>query len=82
MDLGGRFHRSRIQIVSSQVSTMPPALTGRWTKSRRLNLALAMIEDVRPASLITHRFHVSQAAEAYELLHAHPDEAIQVILTY
>jgi len=82
VDLGGRFHRSRIRIVSSQVSTMAPGLTGRWTKSRRLDVALTMLRNVRPATLITQRFHVSQAAEAYKLLHAHPDEAIQVMLTY
>jgi len=82
VDLGGYFHRSRIQIISSQVSTLPPELTGRWSKARRLILALRLLEEIEPAALITHRFHVSQAAEAYELLDQHQEEAIQVMLTY
>ncbi len=82
VDLGGRFHRSRMQIISSQVSSLSPRLSGRWTKTRRLDLALAKIEDIRPATLITHRFDVSEAAAAYELLHARSEEVIQVMLTY
>jgi 2-desacetyl-2-hydroxyethyl bacteriochlorophyllide A dehydrogenase len=82
LDLGGHFHRSRIQIVSSQVSRLAPALTGLWTKTRRLGLAMSMLERVRPARLITHRFHISRAADAYALLDEHPERAIQVILHY
>jgi threonine dehydrogenase-like Zn-dependent dehydrogenase len=61
---------------------LPPELTGRWSKARRLILALRLLEEIEPAALITHRFHVSQAAEAYELLDQHQEEAIQVMLTY
>ena len=82
IDLGGQFHRSRIRIMSSQVSTLAPDLTGRWTKSRRLGLALRMLSEVQPAGLITHRYHISQAEEAYQLLDQHQREAIQVMLTY
>ena len=82
VDLGGRFHRGRIQILSSQVSRLAPELTARWTKSRRLQLALRMLPEIRPSRLITHRFHISRAPEAYALLHEHPGDALQVILTY
>jgi len=82
VDLGGHFHRSRIQIISSQVSTLAPDLTARWTKARRLGFAMRMLEEVKPASMITHRYHVSRAAEAYELLDRRQEEAIQVLLTY
>ena len=82
IDLGGQFHRSRIRIMSSQVSTLAPDLTGRWTKSRRLGLALRMLSEVQPASLVTHRYHISRAEEAYQLLDQHQQEAIQVMLTY
>ncbi len=82
VDLGGRFHRGRIQILSSQVSRLAPELTARWTKRRRLQLALRMLSEIRPASLITHRFDISRAPEAYALLHEHPGEALQVIFTY
>lgn len=82
VDLGGRFHRERLRLISSQVSTVAPEWSGRWTKSRRLAWAAEMLAQVRPAALITHRFPVEQAAEAYRLLDEAPGEAIQVILTY
>jgi 2-desacetyl-2-hydroxyethyl bacteriochlorophyllide A dehydrogenase len=80
--LGGRFHRSRIQLMSSQVSRLAPALTGRWTKARRLQVALEMLKDLKPSRLITHRFHISRAPEAYSLIDQHPEDVIQAIFTY
>jgi 2-desacetyl-2-hydroxyethyl bacteriochlorophyllide A dehydrogenase len=82
VDLGGHFHRSRIRILSSQVSTVAPELTGRWNKARRLGLAIRMLEQARLTPLITHRFSLSRAGEAYALLDEHPDQAIGVILSY
>jgi 2-desacetyl-2-hydroxyethyl bacteriochlorophyllide A dehydrogenase len=82
VDLGGRFHRSRVRLISSQVSTIAPEWSGRWTKSRRLDLAWQMLQQVKPAQLITHRFPINQASQAYVLLDQHPEKAIQVMLTY
>ncbi len=82
VDLGGRFHRERLHLISSQVSTVAPEWSGRWTKARRLAWAMKMLPLVGPASLITHRFPVERAAEAYRLLDEAPAEAIQVVLTY
>jgi 2-desacetyl-2-hydroxyethyl bacteriochlorophyllide A dehydrogenase len=82
LDLGGRFHRSRIRLISSQVSSIAPEWCGRWTKPRRLNVAWQMLRRVRLAGLITHRYPITQAAQAYALLDRHPEEAIQVMLTY
>jgi threonine dehydrogenase-like Zn-dependent dehydrogenase len=82
LNLGGRFHRRRIRLISSQVSTIDPQWSGRWDKKRRWQVALRMIEKTNPASLITHRFPINQAAGAYKLLDRSPAEAVQVILTY
>jgi 2-desacetyl-2-hydroxyethyl bacteriochlorophyllide A dehydrogenase len=82
LNLGGRFHRSRIRLISSQVSTIAGEWTGCWTKSRRLQIAWQMLRHLKPAHLITHRFPLAQAAQAYALLDQHPEEAIQVVLTY
>jgi 2-desacetyl-2-hydroxyethyl bacteriochlorophyllide A dehydrogenase len=82
LNLGGRFHRSRIRLISSQVSSLTPSLGGRWSKTRRLGVAWRMLRQVRPGQLITHRFPISQADQAYALLDKHPAEAIQVVLTY
>jgi 2-desacetyl-2-hydroxyethyl bacteriochlorophyllide A dehydrogenase len=82
LDLGGRFHRNRLQIISSQVSTIAPELSGRWNKARRLATAWGMIEQSGPERWITQRFPIAQAAAAYRLLDEQPDETIQVVLTY
>ncbi len=82
LDLGGRFHRSRIRLISSQVSSLSPELSGRWDKRRRFSLAWEMIAEIDPSRWITHRFPFDRAAEAYQLLDHSPQEAIQVLLTY
>ena len=82
LHLGGRFHRSRVRLLSSQVSSLPPELSGRWHKSRRHQTTWEMLRQTRPARLITHRFPLAQAARAYDLLDRKPAETIQVIFTY
>lgn len=82
LDLGGAFHRSRIRLISSQVSTISPELSARWSKPRRLNTAWENLRVVQPARWITHRFPFAQAAQAYRLLAEAPQETIQVVLDY
>lgn len=82
LDLGGTFHRSRIRLISSQVSTLAPVWSGRWTKARRLALACDWLRRVNPARFITHTFPLEEAAQAYELLDTHPEEELQVIFKY
>ncbi|WP_424014347.1 zinc-binding dehydrogenase [Halorubrum xinjiangense] len=80
--LGGRFHRDRIDIVSSQVSTISPELRGRWDRDRRMDAALERLDRVPADELITHRIPFERAPEAYELLDSAADETVQVILEY
>jgi 2-desacetyl-2-hydroxyethyl bacteriochlorophyllide A dehydrogenase len=82
LNLGGRFHRSRIRLTSSQVSSIAPRFDGRWTKMRRFEVAWEMIRQLKPSRLITHRFPIERASEAYQLLDQNPGKVIQVLLTY
>jgi len=82
LDFGGWFHRSRIKIISSQVSSINPEFSGRWDKSRRFQVAWEMLKRVKPAQLITHRFPIQKAGEAYRLLDENPGDTIQVVFTY
>lgn len=82
IDLGGSFHRSRIKLISSQVSTISPELSGRWDKSRRFEVAWQALERIQPQKWITHRFSLSDAEKAYQLLDENPQETIQVIFEY
>lgn len=82
LDLGGRFYRHRIQVRSSLGSVIPPGLSSRWTRARRTKLALDMIGRLRPAYLITHKFPLEKAANAFAFLDQNPSEYIEVILSY
>jgi threonine dehydrogenase-like Zn-dependent dehydrogenase len=82
LNLGGRFHRSRIRLIASQVSTIAPELSGRWDKARRFATAWKALERIRPSKWITHRLPFERAAEVYRDLDQSPDEAIQMVLHY
>lgn len=82
LDLGGSFHRSRIRLISSQVSSISPELSARWDKSRRFNVAWSALERIRPEQWITHSFPLEQAADAYLLLDKSAAETIQVVFEY
>lgn len=84
--LGGHFHRNRIQLISSQVSTLAPHLLGRWDKARRLAVAWRFLASL-PApmvegGLITHRLPLTDAQSAYDRLDQEPGSAVQVIFEY
>ncbi|MEZ4635788.1 MAG: hypothetical protein R2856_12655 [Caldilineaceae bacterium] len=72
LNLGGDFHRSRIQIQSSQVSTVTPSLAGRWDKARRLNVAWSLLGELAIDQLITHRIPFAAAADAHSLIATGP----------
>ncbi|MFB6248118.1 MAG: zinc-binding alcohol dehydrogenase [Salinibacter sp.] len=81
IDLGSHFHRSRMRIISSQVSTIDPPLRGRWTKDRRMSVVLGLLTEVAPSRLITDRFAVEEAPAAYDQLADGPS-MLQPIFTY
>ncbi|MEF8869293.1 MAG: hypothetical protein V5A85_12305 [Haloarculaceae archaeon] len=76
------FHRDRISIESSQVSTLSPETRGRWTKARRMGTALDRLRALDVGSLVTHRVPFADAPTAYRLLDERADDALQVLLTY
>ena len=82
IDLGGAFHRSRIKLISSQVSTVAPELSGRWNKARRFNTAWKSLARIKPEKWITHRFSVNDAEKAYQMLDQNPQETIQLLINY
>ncbi len=80
--LDSHFHRDRVKLISSQVSTIAPEYTGAWTKQRRLDVAKEMTKGINPARMITHRIPIKDAGKAYRLLAEQPDQTIGVVLTY
>lgn len=82
INLDEGFHRGRIQIISSQVSQLPATLSARWDRRRRFGLAWDLLAAIQPSQLISHRFPLEQAGEAYALLSEQPDQALAVLFTY
>ena len=82
LDLGGSFHRNRIQMISSQVSTIAPELSGRWDKSRRFDLVWEMLRQVRPSQLISLRIPLGEAEQAYRRLDVDPQDLLQVVFQH
>jgi 2-desacetyl-2-hydroxyethyl bacteriochlorophyllide A dehydrogenase len=82
LDLGSRFHRNRLRLISSQVSTLAPALTGRWDKTRRLALAWRTLERLRPERLTTRFFPLAKCQEAFETVCAQPEGVMRVGFNY
>ncbi|HVO78262.1 MAG TPA: zinc-binding alcohol dehydrogenase [Methanomassiliicoccales archaeon] len=82
VNLGTEFHRGRVRLIGSQVSTLGPSLTGRWDKRRRYDLVARLLSEARPSRLITHRFELSEAARAFALLDTGWEGIGQVVLDY
>ena len=82
VDLGGRFHRNRLRIVSSQVSTLDPALGGRWDRARRLALAWRMLGQLRLEGLVSASYPLERCAEAFEAACSRRAGLMQVVFEY
>ncbi len=82
INLGHAFHRNRLKIISSQVSTISPEHALEWTKEKRLQKAMDLISELNVEKYISHRLPFFQADEAYNLLDREADKALQVIFTY
>src|ERR1700759_5571065 len=65
LPLGGAFHRRRLTIRSTQVSTVPAAQTATWTPARRRQETVALLTGLPLGELCTDVFPFEQAADAF-----------------
>jgi 2-desacetyl-2-hydroxyethyl bacteriochlorophyllide A dehydrogenase len=79
---GGHFHRKRLKIISSQVSYIKPELSQRFSKRRRLGLALNFLSKIDSKALISDTIPFNRASDAYSLLSRGKSEARQILLSY
>ncbi len=82
LPLGGAFHRRRLTIASTQVSTMPARLSGTWTLSRRRQEAIDLMAELPLARLCTHVFGFDQAAEAFAAVDEGVPGLMHAVLDY
>jgi len=68
LPLGGAFHRRRLHLRSTQVSTIPSTLSGRWTVGRRRQVAAALLSSLPLERVATHEFPFPDAAAAFAAL--------------
>lgn len=80
--LGGRFHRGRVHLRSSQVGRIAPELGSRWGYARRRATVLDLLAQLPVERLISDRFPFEEAPEAYALVAERPEEVVQVVLEY
>lgn len=82
--LGEEFHHNRIQVVSSQISGVPPQVQGRWTVERLQRTFLRLVAEgqVDVRSLVSHVVPADEAANAYALLDERPGDALQMVLEF
>jgi 2-desacetyl-2-hydroxyethyl bacteriochlorophyllide A dehydrogenase len=82
LPLGAEFHRRRLTIRSSQVSTIPARLAGSWDVARRRDVALQLLRELPAELLATHEFPFERAAHAYAAIDRADQELIHAALTY
>jgi 2-desacetyl-2-hydroxyethyl bacteriochlorophyllide A dehydrogenase len=68
LPLGKAFHRRRLQIRSTQVSTIPARLADRWDIPRRRRAAMELLRGLPVKLLATHEVPFDRAHEAYAAL--------------
>ncbi|MDQ3867042.1 MAG: zinc-binding alcohol dehydrogenase [Actinomycetota bacterium] len=81
LPLGGPFHRRRLEIRSSQVSTLG-SRAGRWDRKRRLETTRRLLAELPLAPLASHTVPFERAAEAYAALDRGDDGLVHVALAY
>lgn len=81
LNLGGAFHSKRLRLIGSQVGQIPATHKARWTYQRRMDRALALLDDPRLDELLTHAIAFTDAPQALPSLLDDP-AALAISLTY
>jgi threonine dehydrogenase-like Zn-dependent dehydrogenase len=63
-NLGGAFHSRRLKLISSQVGQVSAGRRPRWTYRRRLEAALALLQDARLDALVASEIPFEAVADA------------------
>ncbi|WP_438038292.1 zinc-dependent alcohol dehydrogenase [Sorangium sp. So ce128] len=80
--LGAEFHRRRLRLRASQVSTLPPERAPRWDHARRFALVRALLEDPALDALLDPSVPLDAAPSVYAELAAEPGARLQTVFRY
>ena len=82
LPLGAEFHRRRLTIRSTQVSTIPAHLSAQWTVPRRRQAVRRLMAELPLSALATHEFPVSEAASAFAAIDRGEEGLLHAALWY
>jgi threonine dehydrogenase-like Zn-dependent dehydrogenase len=82
LPLGGAFHRRRLTIRSTQVSTVPARQSGTWNRARRRQETVALITELPLAQLCTDVFDFGHAADAFRAVDQEKPGLMHAVLNY
>lgn len=82
VSLGDEFHRRRLQLCSSQVSSIPASHAARWTLDRRFELVLSLLSDPKLDRLVDNVVPFERAPETYAQLARAKDDTLQTVFDY
>jgi 2-desacetyl-2-hydroxyethyl bacteriochlorophyllide A dehydrogenase len=82
LPLGAAFHRRRLTIRATQVSTIPARLSPRWDIPRRRRVVCDLLNELPLSALPTTEIAFEDAASAYEALDRRTPGVLHVSLRY
>lgn len=82
VDLGSQFHRKRLQLISSQVSSIPADRVARFSRNRRFELGISLLEDKRFHSILDPPIPFDEAPAVYRRIADQPGNTVQIVFSY
>jgi NADPH:quinone reductase-like Zn-dependent oxidoreductase len=82
LPLGASFHSQRLQLISTQVGSVAPAMRARLTHRQRLETALRLLDDARLDALITEEVAFEDLPAALPRLLAEDADGIATAIRY
>jgi 2-desacetyl-2-hydroxyethyl bacteriochlorophyllide A dehydrogenase len=82
LPLGKEFHRRRLTIRSTQVSSIPAILANRWDRASRTRAVVALLTELPLDRLASHTFAVEDAGDAYAAIDEGSEGLMHAALGY
>ena len=82
LPLGADFHRRRLKIRSTQVSTIPAGLASRWNVARRRAVTRDLLGQLPLGRLATHTFAFVDASQAFAAVDRREPGLVHAALCY
>ncbi len=82
LPLGGDFHRRRLKLRSTQVSTIPASLGSRWDVARRRAVTRDLLAQLPLGGLATHTFDFVDASRAFAAVDRREAGLVHAALCY